>query len=295
LRRLYRIFEPMKTTLFHLTQPRQALVMEAVEIIKQVINPEAIILFGSYAKGTLVEQRYVSQGITYDYTSDIDFLVVTKGDTAEPSEQQYQVFKQTEHFRPSVNMEIHEIGYINEGLEFGQYFFADIMKEGVLLYDKGNIVFSEKKLLSPAEEKDIAQKYFDIWFPNGQAFLKNANFSLTENDLKIGVFVLHQAAESLYYATLLVFTGYKPKTHNLFKLRKQAREHSIELFEHFAVEADKSERDLFDLLKRAYLDARYNPEYFITADQLKALIDRVQTMQQIVKRICEEKIASFTA
>lgn len=37
-----------------------------------------IILFGSYARGKYVEDRYISQGITYEYISDYDFLVVTK-------------------------------------------------------------------------------------------------------------------------------------------------------------------------------------------------------------------------
>ena len=35
---------------------------------------EKIILFGSYARGTWVEDGYVKAGITYEYKSDFDLL-----------------------------------------------------------------------------------------------------------------------------------------------------------------------------------------------------------------------------
>jgi HEPN domain-containing protein len=108
------------------------------------------------------------------------------------------------------------------------------------------------------------------------------------------VFILHQAAESFYYATLLVFTGYKPKTHNLYKLRKQAKHLSEELFLLFPIETNKEEKNLFDLLKRGYIDARYKIDYVITKEELNILIERIQMMKLIVEKICQEKIASLT-
>ncbi|MEO1548618.1 MAG: nucleotidyltransferase domain-containing protein, partial [Bacteroidota bacterium] len=37
---------------------------------------EMVILFGSYARGNWVEDQYVEKGITYEYRSDFDILVV---------------------------------------------------------------------------------------------------------------------------------------------------------------------------------------------------------------------------
>jgi predicted transcriptional regulator len=45
------------------------------------------------------------------------------------------------------------------------------------------------------------------------------------------------------------------------------------------------------LLKRGYVDARYKPEYSITEEELKALIDRVRKVKDVVERICKEKIS----
>lgn len=285
----------MRTSLNHLPQSKRDQILEIVDIIQEVTTPEKVILFGSYAKGKYVEHRYTGKdGIFYEYVSDYDFLVVTLNNTIKEYELEDIVNSRTQHFRQPINLQIHEIDYINEGLEFGQYFFTDIVNEGVLLYDTGLVDFAEPKELTPAEEKEIAQRYFDTWFSGGSGFLKTVQFNLEEKQYRIGAFILHQAAESFYYATLLVFTGYKPKTHNLYKLRKQAKLLSEELFLLFPIETNKEEKNLFDLLKRGYIDARYKTDYIISEQELTMLIERVQKMQEIVELICKEKITSFT-
>ena len=284
----------MKTSLSHLPVDKQKQILRIVEIIKEVAAPEKIILFGSYAKGKQVEHRYTgNDGIRYEYISDYDFLVVTKNNTVKEYELEDIINNRTTSFEPSINLQIHEIEYINEGLEFGQYFFTDIVSEGILLYDTGKVYFADPRQLTPTEEKEKAQRYFDIWFSGGAGFLKSVGFNLHEKEYKIAAFELHQSTESFYYSTLLVFTGYKPKTHNLWKWRKQAKILSEELFLVFPVETDKYENHLFDLLKRGYIDARYKPEYSITESELTALIERVKKMREIVDRICKERITAI--
>ena len=53
-----------------------AIVQEILAAAKDQIS--MIILFGSYAKGTWVQDWYVEGHITYSYESDLDILVVTK-------------------------------------------------------------------------------------------------------------------------------------------------------------------------------------------------------------------------
>jgi HEPN domain-containing protein/predicted nucleotidyltransferase len=283
----------MKTTYNHIIPSRRPQILEVIEIIKETANPEMIILFGSYAKGTFVSHRYISNGILYEYQSDMDILVVTKDHPVSENEIAYNIEEKTNHFRYPVSIEVADINYINEGLAFGQYFFSDIIKEGILLYDKGTVGFVERKALTKEEEKVIAESYFNIWYPRSLGFLKTAKFNLTEKEIKIGVFILHQSAECLYYTILLVFTGYKTKSHNLKHLRKQTKGFSDELFEIFPIEKDKSEKHLFDLLKKGYIEARYNPDYSITEEELEVLIEKVEKMQLIVDQICSAKIKTI--
>lgn len=285
----------MKTSLSHLPENKQYEIRRIADIIRNVVNPEKIILFGSHAKGTQVEHRYQTKdGIVHEYISDYDFLVVTNDNPEKTYVQESTIMDRVDHFNPPVNLEIHGIDYINEGLGWGQYFFADIIKEGILLYDAGNVQFIDPRILTPTEERKKAQDYFDIWFPMSSGFLEGVKFYLSKKELKIGAFNLHQAAESLYYSLLLVFTGYKPKTHNLWKLRKKTKAYSDELFLVFNAEIDKTEEHLFDLLKRGYVEARYKQDqYIISERELAELIDRVELMASIVSKICKLRIASI--
>jgi HEPN domain-containing protein/predicted nucleotidyltransferase len=285
----------VKTSLTHLPEFKQVEINRIVEIIREVVNPEMIILFGSYAKGTYVEDRYIgTDGVSYEYVSDYDFLVVTKTDRQKTFAQESTIMDRVDRYKPPVNLEIHYIDYINEGLGWGQYFFADIVDEGVLLFNTGQVHFVAPRTLSPAEERQKAQDYFDLWFPKSQGFLKGVKFYLSEKELKIGAFNLHQSAESLYYAVLLVFTGYKPKTHNLWKLRKKTKTHSGELFNVFNTDADKYDEHLFDLLKRGYVEARYKEnDYNISEEELAVLTQKVERMSAIALEICVKKIASY--
>lgn len=283
----------MKSSLSHLPAGKQSEILRITEIIREVVNPEMIILFGSYAKGTFVEDRYRSGGTTYEYISDYDFLVVTQSNTEKTYVQEGRISDRVDRYRPPVNLEIHELDYVNRGLELGEYFFVDIIQEGILLYNRSNLSFASPRTLTQAEQKEKAQRYFDTWFPQGDSFVFGSEAYLGRSDFKISAFSLQQAAESLYYAILLVFTDYKPKTHNLWKLRKKAKPHSKELFEVFRAETDKEEERLFDLLKRGYVDARYREDYVITLEELEILIKKVKSMIPIVRNACQQRIASF--
>ncbi len=286
----------MKTSLAHLPENKQHEIQRIAEIIREVVDPEKIILFGSHSKGTYVEDRYrAKDGILYEYISDYDFLVVTRDNPEKTYLQEAKIMDKVDRYKPPVNLEIHSIDYINEGLETGEYFFVDIVSEGIVLYNKSNLKFTTPRELTQVEKKQKAQRYFDTWYPQAPQFILASKFFADMDNLKIAAFQLHQATESLYYATLLVFTDYKPKTHNLWKLRKKSKQYSKELFEVFRAETDKHEEHLFDLLKRGYVDARYRSDYVTTEEELSVLIERVKLMNPIVERICKEKIASYDA
>lgn len=68
----------MKTSLAHLSVQKQQELKTIVQTVKRIGKPEMIILFGSYARGDWVTDRYVENGTTFDYQSDFDILVVVR-------------------------------------------------------------------------------------------------------------------------------------------------------------------------------------------------------------------------
>lgn len=282
----------MKTSLTHLPEFKRQQILQIKDIITNVVNPEKVILFGSYATGAWVEDEYLEAGTLYTYVSDYDFLIVTINNGEKEHVLNDKIINLSRNLTEvPVNCLIHDINYINEGLAFGQYFFADIVKEGVLLYDSGKVEFSKPKERTKQEQRDVATNYFSLWFERGSDFLIIANDCLIRKRLKVGVFQLHQATECFYNTILLVFSGYKPKTHSLEKLRQYAKPYSKELMQIFPESPeDKNESHLFDLLKRGYIDARYKNDYLILDKELVTLIEKVKKMQTVVERICNERI-----
>lgn len=92
--------------------------------------------------------------------------MVVKQHTISLSDLEDIVHNRTQFLDPLVNIEMHDIDYINEGLRFGQHFFTDIVREGVRLYDTQIVKFDEPVELTREEEKERAQGYFDIWYNN---------------------------------------------------------------------------------------------------------------------------------
>lgn len=284
----------MKVSLEYLPDYKQRQLKEIAEIIVKAVDPEKVILFGSHATGRWVEHRYTEGGITYEYISDYDILVITKsGDDRKDYEVQ-DIIENRCIYKTPVTVIAHDIDFINKMLREGQYFFTDIEKEGILLYDAGSVPLADRKPLSAAEAKAIARQYYNQWFISAREFIEVSAFCLEKGQLKIGAFNLHQATERTYNAVILVETGYKPKTHNLDKLKRYAKRFSEELEKVFP-DNTPEEKHLFDLLKRGYIDARYKDHYEITAGELGTLIERVRRLQVVTEKICLEKIASFDA
>lgn len=284
----------MKTSIAHLPKDKQGELRSITDSIVALVHPEKIILFGSYATGKWQEDVHKEGHITYEYISDYDLLVATRQGDNRP-EHQIQELAETK-CQPlttiPINVIVHGIDYVNRQIEEGQFFFTDIKKEGILLYDAGSVALAEQRELTAKERREIAQRDFDNYYNSAKTFLKNANFDFKEGDLKIAVFELHQAAERTYNTMILVFTGYKPKTHNLGKLLKMSREFSPELSTVFP-NNNRTEIHLFTLLKKAYVDARYNDKYVITEDELSTLIEKVKKLQEISEKVCKNKIASI--
>lgn len=98
---------------------------------------------------------------------------------------------------PSVTLVLEPITRINEQLDKGQYFFSDVIKEGVLLYDTGEFTLSPVREEIPwKERKAIAQEEYEDWFESGVEFLIAVNMLLEKMMLKKAAFLLHQATES---------------------------------------------------------------------------------------------------
>jgi HEPN domain-containing protein/predicted nucleotidyltransferase len=287
----------MKTDLSHLPEHKQNELKSIVAaLIPRYSEIEMIILFGSYARGNWVDDKYVEKGTTYEYKSDYDLLIILSKNGQSNSDTLTQSIsgKLNElKLDTPVHPIFHGIEFVNKELQEGSYFFGDIKKEGIQLFNTSRYKLDDKRDMSPAEVQLKAQSDFDNWFESANKFYKTFNFSFNEGDLKEAAFLLHQTTERYYGAIQLVFTGYKPKTHDIEALGFLAKAVNMEFGKVFPL-ASVQERQRFSLLKKAYVDARYNMEYKIAKEDLVYLSERVQMLRDLTEQICKQKIASFT-
>ena len=123
-------------------------------------NPQLIILFGSYARNQWVEDKYIENGITYEYQSDYDLLIVIDNEfqlKPKIGKRIRHKIRRTELCDTPISLMFHNINYLNQELEEGNYFFSDIKKEGGILYNPQNLALANAKELSPKQRQQKAK------------------------------------------------------------------------------------------------------------------------------------------
>jgi len=296
----------MRTDLDHLPTPKRQDLERIVQILFDEFEDATriatqnwkrkgrilkIVLFGSYARGDWVED---AKG---GYFSDYDILVVVSDrrltDTlefwAKADDHLMRAVTIEKSISAPVNFIVHDLADVNEQLHHGRPFFADIARDGIALYQMEGSDLDQPKPLTRAKRQAEAQRYFDEWFGSASEFAAGAEFHRSRGSAKLAAFNYHQATERFYHAVLLVLTLYSPKSHKLNFLRSQAESHEPELIAVWPRDTRFAQRG-FELLRRAYVDARYSPHYKITPQELEWIGERISLLQSLVRQICERQL-----
>ena len=183
---------------------------------------------------------------------------------------------------------------MNQSLKRGEYFWVDIVRDGIALYELPQHELATPMPASPLDAFQMATKYFDEWLPAVDRSLATAATQATRGSDVLGwrkdaAFTLHQATERAYACFLLVRTLYFPRSHNIRFLRSLAEDNEPRLVAAWP-RATKLERRRFELLKRAYVEARYSANYEISRDDLEALTRSVRQLRDIVEAVSRERL-----
>ncbi|MDW6092423.1 nucleotidyltransferase domain-containing protein [Vibrio ruber] len=221
----------MKTSLDHLPESKQqelatisAILRDTLEAYiqgktsrKNEFRIVKIILFGSHAKGTWVNDPQNG------YISDYDILVIVNKAVLVEEDVVWQRAKEQIDRKVTsapLGLIVHDLQEVNERLQQGHYFFRDIREEGIELYTITPKPLAEPGDLTEAEKQKIARKHYEQWFESAVQFIALHQVTMQNHWLKKAAFLLHQASEHLFACTLLTCTNYLPKSHNIEKLGK---------------------------------------------------------------------------
>jgi predicted nucleotidyltransferase/HEPN domain-containing protein len=300
----------MRTDLDHLPAAKQRELDRVVQILFEEFedargNPTGakkagrvlkVILYGSYARGGWVDEPHTAKG----YRSDFDLLIIVNQDEltdrldywSKADERLTRELAITQTLRTPVNFIVHTLQEVNDGLAHGRYFFMDVAREGIALYQSDDSELHQPKPKTPEQALAMAREYFEEWFPSAASFKRNAGYAERDGDRKLAAFLLHQATERLYHSVLLVVTFYTPHVHNLAFLRTQAERLDHRLIDAWPRET-RTDRAAFEKLKDAYVKARYSKHYQVSEAELTWLSERVEELGRVVHAVCTERIAKL--
>jgi len=281
----------MNISLEHLPIVKRQQVQAITRIVRQAVNPEKIILFGIYSVAG-AGAGFLGDGLFSAAWVTVDLLVVTRKEEGRSGYELQDIIENRCRNCAPVTVLVHDIGYVNDRLAEGHTFFSMIRREAILLYDAGIVPLAQAIRPDPEQIRRVAEKDFERWRLQARGFFRSAVFNCEHKEWKIAVFLLHQSAEYIYQAILLAFTGYKPTTHNLDKLRRYTNRFSIELALLFPRDTEEEDR-LFRLLLQGYVDARYNEEYRISEEEARLLTERIARLLSIAERVCRNRFISL--
>jgi predicted nucleotidyltransferase len=301
----------MRSDLDHLPANKQGELAHVVRVLFEELQSEIglatqawkkrgrilkVILYGSYARGDWVDDPVGG------YKSDYDILVVVNdARLTDPVEYWGKADDRlmrdatiAETLTAPVNFIVHDLADVNDQLAQGRPFFVDIARQGIALYEAEGFELGTPRALSPEVARDEARTHFDRWFSIATRSIATYKLQRAEGDDQYWrnkqVFELHQATEQLYHCTLLTLSLYSPKSHKLNFLRSHAEEIAPELIAAWP-RADKFSRRCFELLRQAYVNARYSPHYEISDEELHWLGERVAVLQALVEQVCQARLA----
>lgn len=296
----------MKTDLDHLPKQKQRELAHVVRVLFEEFGAQTaratqswkkrgrilkVILYGSYARGDWVDDKKGG------YTSDYDILVVVNDARltdlveywATADDRLMRDVTINKALSAPVNFIVHDLADVNDQLSHGRPFFVDLAEQGIALYEAEGFELATPRVLPPEEARAEAAKHFHHWYPKIGSAIRGAARYVEDGERNDAAFTLHQAVERAYHCALLVLTLYSPKSHKLNFLRSHAEEAAPELIAAWP-RADKSSRRAFELLREAYVNARYSPQFAISDEQLSWLGGRVAELQKLVEQICQKRL-----
>ncbi|MBB4187286.1 hypothetical protein GGE07_003950 [Sinorhizobium terangae] len=296
----------MKTSLEHLPEKKQRELARVVEIIHEEFADALegssagfkkrgrilkIILFGSYARGTFVDEPHTMKG----YRSDYDILVIVNSKKlAEPEywDKATDRLLWDKGVSTPVGLIVHGAREVNNFLADGQYFFVDILHEGIVLYELDGRPLAEPKRLAPADALRVAREHFERQGQSAAEFRQLAHYAIQNDWRSRAAFVLHQAVEAAYSTVLLTLTNYSPPSHNLKFLRGLAEDQDRRLVDVWPRDQHRFTA-WYNILNEAYVKARYSKHFEITEEALAWLLERTEHLHGLVEAICKERLTEL--
>ncbi len=305
----------VKTALDHLPERRR----KEVQYVRDVILTELerkiaasrsaraknyrilkLILYGSFARGTWFDDRKSGRASDYDLLAIVSHKQLTNMAGFWNDIEDWMI--DDPGIGKEVSLIVHTLTEVNKELKDGQYFFCEIVNQGILLYEvlekqaDGRLKHKLRKPAAPDPRRafEMAKAYNADWKQRAKRRLSIGRDNTEKRWLNEAAFDLHQAAEAAYRMILLTMTLYAPGTHSLRTLRRMSEKIDDRLKAAWPRDRKPFKR-YFELLRRAYVEARYSTAYETTQEALHWQAERITDLIELGDVSCRERLIQLEA
>lgn len=282
----------MLTTFDNLPPNLKTLLTQLIQKIVRDIYPEKIICYGYRTSGYKDWSCFTEISENQErIKGTFDLLIITPNDNTQADHEILQQIDQVaELLCCEVTAVVQSIDTVNDLIAKGSRFLTTLYHEAVLVYNSGKSDLNEPAAaLSYQEAKNRIIITWNKCFQTAERFYKTACFCLDNGWNEKALFDLHQATQHTCMALLRVYTGYRSTSHNLSRL--------LALIENFSFvpsfifpRLTEEETALFNLLNKAYSDARYKENYSVPTDIANLLKKRVYQLLLVAEKLYNKKL-----
>lgn len=285
----------MLTTFDNLPPSLVTLLTQLIQKIATTIHPEKILCYG-YRTSIYQDWSCFKEDTGYQETTKatFDLLVVTGNDN---NQVDHEILQKIDLLATSLDCEItavvHSQDAVNELIAKNSRFLTTLYHNAVLVYNAGNGTLITP-LAAPSYEatKSKLETTWNKCFCTAERFYKTACFCLENGWNEKALFDLHQATQHTCMALLRVYTGYRSTTHNLSRLLALIENFTFVLSTIFPCSTEE-ETALFNLLNKAYSDARYKEDYSIPTDVANLIKKRVHQLLLVAEKLYKKKMMAM--
>jgi uncharacterized protein len=285
----------MLTTFDYLPPSLVTLLAKLIQKIASTIHPEKILCYG-YRTSNYQDWSSFKEDTGYQETikATFDLLVIPSNDN---NQADHEILQKIDLLASSLNCEItavvQSLDAVNELTTKNSRFLTTIYHKAVLVYNVGSSTLITPPA-APSHEvtKSKLETTWNKCFRTAERFYKTACFCLDNGWNEKALFDLHQATQHTCMALLRIYTGYRSTTHNLSRLLALIENFSFVPSTIFPCSTEE-EIALFNLLNKAYSDARYKEDYSIPTETANLLKKRVHQLLIVAENLYNKKMIAM--
>lgn len=174
----------------------------------------------------------------------------------------------------------------------GHFFYSSLFIKENLVYENGGSTLPLPVVRRMEVMKFQALSAFRHGYHRACWFLKGAGYFVSNRELGLGAFMLHQSAEQALRTMVQVIKGEDVRTHSLSELKQHLKKYAF-TSELLAGSTDRNQY-LLDRLEKAYSSSRYSCCYCIDEETVRELLLQVRRLLEDLKQMFGELLEQYS-